>query len=166
MRRQLERKKITYVKRGIILVVLSALSISGGMYARYYQMTNLSSADSNIIVQSYFITDEVEKSLISLQSGADLGKTREKLLELASLLASYGSSTPENGLSKEGQQVMTRYYVQLRDYGVNIYSLTEEQLSQEDKVTMYIEDLKRIKKTQKKLFEQFSINEAALKQKK
>lgn len=129
-------------------------------------MTNLSSADGNIIVQSYFITDEVEKSLTSLQNGADVDKTREKLLELSSLLASYGSTTPENGLSQKGQQMMNRYYVQLREYGVNIYSLSSEQLSESERITAYLEDLKRIKQTQKKIFKQFSVNESALRQKK
>lgn len=129
-------------------------------------MTNLSSVDSNIIVQSYFIADEMEKTMISLQNGADIGKTKEKLMELSSLMVTYGSSTPENGLSKEGQQLMKRYYVQLRDYGTNIYSLSAEQLNEPKKIISYIEDLKSIKQTQKKVFKQFSVNETALKQKK
>lgn len=165
-RRKLKNKKNSYIKRSITLLIISASFASGAVYARYYQLTNLSSADGNIIVQSYFITDEVEKSLTSLQNGADVNKTREKLLELSSLLVSYGGTLPENGLSQKGQQMMNRYYVQIREYGVNIYSLSSEQLSEPERITGYLEDLKRIKQTQKKIFKQFSVNESALRQKK
>ncbi|WP_086314606.1 hypothetical protein A5821_002189 [Enterococcus sp. 7F3_DIV0205] len=165
-RRLLIRKKKAQVKRGTILIILSVLFVSSGLYARYYQQTNLSSADSNIIVQSYFVTDEMNKTLVNFQNGGDVEKSKEKLMELSSLMASYGSSTPSNGLSKEGQQILNRYYVQVREYGTNAYSLTAKQLNNPEIISTYIDDLKRIKETQKKVFKQFSINESALKQKK
>lgn len=165
-RRKIKKKKGSYLKRGISLLIVAVLFCSGGIYARYYQMTNLTSKDSNIIVQSHFINEEIEKSLTGIQNGADVGKTREKLRELSSLLTTYGTTSPSGSLSQEGQRLMKRYYVQLRDLGVNIYSLSVEQLSEPEKVATYIEDLKRIKQTQKKVFKQFSVNEAALKQKK
>ncbi|MGM0219441.1 YccF domain-containing protein [Enterococcus sp. AZ126] len=165
-RQQLKKKKNAQVKRGIIFIVLSILFLSGGLYARYYQLTNLSKTDGNIIVQSYFVTDEVNKTLTSLQNGSDVGESKQKLMELTSLLASYGSSTPSNGLSKEGQTLLNRYYVQLREYGSNTYSLSEEQLNNQETVSTYINDLKRIEQTQKKVFKEFNVNETALKQKK
>ncbi|MBO0474479.1 hypothetical protein IGL98_003124 [Enterococcus sp. DIV0840] len=165
-RQQLKKKKTAQIKRGIIFIVLSILFLSGGLYARYYQLTNLSKTDGNIIVQSYFVTEEVNKTLTSLQNGSDVGESKQKLMELTSLLASYGSATPSNGLSKEGQQLLKRYYVQLREYGSNTYSLSEEQLNNQETVLTYINDLKRVEQTQKKVFKEFSVNEAALKQKK
>ncbi|WP_430602836.1 hypothetical protein IGJ02_000145 [Enterococcus sp. DIV0724b] len=162
----LKKMKQARLKRGIMLLVLSVCFAGSGLYARYYQLTNLSAADSNIIVQSYFITEEVNKQLFGLQNGADIEKSKEKLMELSSLLASYGSSTPSNSLAKDGQQAMNRYYVQLRDFGTNIYSLTTEQLNDQETVSDYLEDLKQIKGSQKKIFKLFSVNESALKQKK
>ncbi|EOL49942.1 hypothetical protein [Enterococcus caccae] len=165
-KKRVEQKKKAQLRRTVVLVVISLSFAGSGFYARHYEMTNLSSTDGNIIVQSYFITDEVNKNLVSLQNGASGDEIKEKLMELSSLLASYGSATPSNSLSKEGQQALNRYYVQLRDYGTNLYSLTSEQLNNQETIVSYMEDLNRIKKTQTKLFKQFSVDEAALKQKK
>lgn len=165
-RRLLNKKKSMQFKRSVILFVVSGILLGSGLYARYYQLTNLSSTDGTIIVQSYFLTDEMKKQLNNLQNGEDTEKTKEKLMELSSLLASYGSSTPSNSLSQEGQKLLNRYYVQLRDYGTNMYSLTVEQLNNQETVSSYIENLKQIKQTQKKVFTQFGVDESALKQKK
>lgn len=165
-KKRVEKKKKAYLKRGLIFVSLSVVFISSGFYTRYYEKTNLSSEDGNIIVQSYFITDEVNQNLVNLQNGASGEEKKEKLMKFSSLLASYGSSIPSNNLSKDGQEALNRYYVKLRDYGTNLYSLTAVQLNNPETVTTYIEDLKKIKQTQRQLFKQFSIDEAALKQKK
>lgn len=165
-RQQLKKKKQVQVKRGIILIILSILIAAGGFYARYYQMTNLSSSDSQIIVQGYFISEEVGKTFQGLQNGADIEESKVKLMELTSLLTSYGTSVPSNGLSKEGQKVLNRYYVQMREYGTNAYSLTAEQLGNQETISTYLEDLKRVQQTQKKVFEEFGVDETALKQKK
>lgn len=165
-KRLLEKKKKKQRARGGILVTLSLLFLGGGFYARYYEMTNLSSTDGNIIVQSYFVTDEVNKNLTNLQNGADVDENKTKLMELSSLLASYGSSTPSNSLSKNGQQTLNRYYVQIRDYGTNLYSLSAGQLNNQETISKYLDDMTRINQSQKKLFKEFSINEVALKQKK
>lgn len=165
-RQQLKKKKQKQIKRGIIFIILSLLFASSGFYARYYQTTNLSSTDSGIIVQGYFISQEVEKNLHGLQNGADVEETKVKLMELTSLLTSYGTSVPSNGLSKEGKKVLNRYYVQMREYGTNAYSLTAEQLDNQEIVSTYLEDLKRVQQAQKKVFEEFGVDETALKQKK
>lgn len=165
-KRLLEKKKKQRRARGFVLIILSIFFLGSGFYARYYEMTNLSSTDGNIIVQSYFVTDEVNKNLNNLQNGSNVEDTKKKLMELSSLLASYGSSTPSNSLSKNGQQTLNRYYVQVRDYGTNLYSLTTAQLNNQEIISKYLDDMTRIKQSQKKLFKEFSIDEAALKQKK
>ncbi|MET3563325.1 hypothetical protein ABID30_002418 [Enterococcus rotai] len=165
-KRLLEKKKKQQRVRGFVLIILSILFLVSGFYTRYYEMTNLSSSDGNIIVQSYFVTDEVNKNLNNLQNGSNVEDTKKKLMELSSLLASYGSSTPSNSLSKKGQQTLNRYYVQIRDYGTNLYSLTALQLNNQETISKYLDDMTRINQSQKKLFKEFSINEAALKQKK
>ncbi|MFD2385970.1 YccF domain-containing protein [Enterococcus rivorum] len=161
-----EKKKNRQLRQGIILILVGGLLLGGGMYARYYEQTNLSSTDGTIMVQTYFITNEVNKQLVDLQNGTPGEEKKEKLMELSSLLASYGSSSPSSSLSTEGQQSLNRYYVQLREFGTNLYSLTIPQLNNEDTLSAYLEDLVRIKQTQKKVFKQFSVNEDALKQKK
>ncbi|WP_430603136.1 hypothetical protein IGJ02_000492 [Enterococcus sp. DIV0724b] len=165
-KRVLEKKKKMLLKRGIILISLSILFAISGLYTRHYEMTNLSNTDSSVIAQSYFITDEVNKNLLSLQNGKSGEDVKAKLMELSSLLASYGSTLPSNNLTTEGQHALTRYYVQLRDYGTNLYSLSIKQLNDPKTVQSYVDELARIKQTQKKLFKQFSVNEEALKQKK
>ncbi|OJG74776.1 hypothetical protein RV12_GL002193 [Enterococcus quebecensis] len=166
MRRRLEQKKKQYIKRFVVAMIISGISVGTGLYARYYQMTNLSANDGNAIIQSYFLMDEINKNLIGIQNGADTKKTKDKLLELTSLLASYGTTTPSNALSKDGQRILNRYYAQIRDYSTGLYSQKEEQLNDEGLILEYLEDSKRITGTQKKIFKQFSINESALKQKK
>lgn len=167
MRRQLDKKKKKYLGRTVMLLVITVLSVASGAYVRYYQMTNLTTEDGNTLIQSYFLTDEVEKSLVNLQNGADPEKTKKTLDDRTSLLASYGTNAgPSNGLSKEGQKLLVRYYARIRDFSINTYSLSSEQLSDPETVSSYLDTLNQIKSIQKKIFKQFSVNEAALKQKK
>ncbi|MEI5993780.1 hypothetical protein [Candidatus Enterococcus mansonii] len=166
IRRQMEKRKKSYVKKIFFITLIALVSLGGGMYARYYQMTNLNAEDSNAIVQSYFLLGEVEKSLSDIQNGADFKKSKATLADRSSLLASYGTTSPSDVLSKEGQKRLVRYYRQIRDFSVNVYSLTEEELSDSDIMLGYTKDLNQIKKLQEKIFKQFSINESALKQKK
>ncbi|MGX7414079.1 YccF domain-containing protein [Enterococcus caccae] len=162
----MENKVQKFLKRGIILIVSSVFLLCASLYTTYYEKTNLSSVDSTVIAQTYFITNEVNTQLHALQNGEDVKDSKEKLMELSSLLASYGSSTASNSLSKDGQQLLNRYYVQLREFGTNLYSLKVEQLSDSDTIEAYVADINKIKETQKKVFTRFKINEQALKQKK
>ncbi|OJG25622.1 hypothetical protein RU98_GL000863 [Enterococcus caccae] len=166
IKHKLENKVQKFLKRGIILIVSSVFLLCASLYTTYYEKTNLSSVDSTVIAQTYFITNEVNTQLHALQNGEDVKDSKEKLMELSSLLASYGSSTASNSLSKDGQQLLNRYYVQLREFGTNLYSLKVEQLSDSDTIEAYVADINKIKETQKKVFTRFKINEQALKQKK
>ncbi|WP_348921136.1 YccF domain-containing protein [Enterococcus rotai] len=166
MRRSLDHKGSSYLKRAIFLFIISILFGGGGAYASYYQMMNLSTSDSNAIVQAHFLVDEIEKTLVEIQNGGDVHKFQKQLLELNSVLVSYGGSTPSIRLTKENQRLLVRYYTSLREYGANLYGQNVEQLSEQETITTYLEDLKKLKTTEKKIFKLFKVNEAALKQKK
>lgn len=162
MRRQFQIKQKRHIKQFLVLLFLAGLSIGGAFYSRYYQLTNLTSESANTIVQSYFLMGEIKKELTALQEGADAEKTRNKLAELTGLLTTYGANGSSGNLSENGQKLMRRYYSQIREYGTNLYEQGPDRLQQSEIVTAYLEDIKKIEKTQKQIFSEFKINESAL----
>lgn len=159
----LKRRK--NIKRAIFFLVMALFSTVGAFYARYYQMTTLTTSDGNAIIQSYFLTDEIEKGFVSLQEDASPEKIKNTLQERSSLLTSYGTTDPSAALTMEGKRLLKRYFTRIREYGVNVYSLNVAQLEDAETVTKYLKDLEEIKEMQKKIFEQFGINQSALKKK-
>lgn len=161
-REQINIKKVKNIKKAIMFLVLAIVSVAGAAYARYYQMTTLTSEDGNAIIQSYFLTDEIEKNLLTIQEGASAEKVKNNLQERSSLLASYGATDPSAGLAVDGIKVLKRYFRKVREYGVNVYSLRVEQLQEPETVTKYLDELKGIKEMQQKIFKQYGVNQSAL----
>lgn len=143
----------------VLLLLFTLLSLSGGIYSRYYQSMHLNAEDKEIISQSYFILNDVEKELKNIQSGADLEKTQEKMKDMLSTLVSYTSRQPSNTLSVEGQQELRSYYKKATEFGTNLYSQTTDQLSDEKRIEGFLTDISSLKKKQTQIFENFGINE-------
>ncbi|ALS02584.1 hypothetical protein ATZ33_14725 [Enterococcus silesiacus] len=163
---KLKKQQKKNIRTSVFLFLLGALTLGGGMYARYYQQTNLETEDANAIIQSYFLVGEIEKDLQSLSEGSDPGKVNEKLTEMTSLLITYGNKNAFGGLSLDGQKKLNRYYALVREFGVNFSSRTLENLKDTAYVANYLEDITKIKKSQKQIFDVFKVNETALNQKK
>lgn len=164
--RSLKKRYSRQLKRSGLFFLLLLIFSGGSGYSRYYQLTNLDTNDGEIIVQSYFLIDEVEKELMSIQEGADAVKVHGKLREMSGMLVSYTSQTPSNALTKDGQQLLRRYYNRAMEFGLNLDSQSAESLNQEELLTGFLDDIERLQTEQQTIFKNFGINESALVQKK
>lgn len=172
-RRWLKKKKYRLQKQNrfflrwlLLLAIFGIVTICGALYARYYQSTNLTAEDSNMIVQSYFVTEEVNTNLKDIESGGSIDKIQPKLRDVSSLLVSYGNRNLAQGMSEEGTSLLIRYKAMMKELGTNIYALSSEDLANAQLVSDYQKDLEKLTQSRKKVFDYFKINELALKQKK
>ncbi|OJG91519.1 hypothetical protein RV15_GL000605 [Enterococcus silesiacus] len=163
---RLQKQKRIFLSWLLFLAIFGIVTISGAVYARYYQSTNLTAEDSNMIVQSYFVTEEVNTNLKDIESGGSIDKIQPKLREVSSLLVSYGNRNLAQGMTEEGTSLLIRYKAMMKEIGTNIYALSSEDLTNAQLNSNYQKDLEKLTQSRKKVFDYFKINELALKQKK
>ncbi|MGX7265615.1 hypothetical protein [Enterococcus crotali] len=165
-RRKFEKQVKRQQNTGIFLIVLMLLSTGGAVYTRNYQMNNLNANDSESIVQSYYLLDEVELQLNNIKNDKNPQKSIKNLRELSLSLSSYGARRAYQGLTEEGQMLLNRHFVLLKELGTNLSSQTVDTLGNKDTMAGYQKDVNKVKDSQKKVFKRFKVNEAALKTKK
>ncbi|WP_086314472.1 hypothetical protein A5821_002044 [Enterococcus sp. 7F3_DIV0205] len=165
-RYRLKVKKKKQIRSAISLVVLAILLAGGAWYTQFYQKTNLAEEDAANIVQGYYLLSEVEKQIESVKDTANVEKTSSNLRELSAKIASFGIKSANGRLTIEGQQILNRYYIQMKELGLNLNNQSVETLRSEEVYTEYVENLNKVKKIQKKVITYFKVNEAALKNKK
>ncbi|WP_375180331.1 hypothetical protein [Enterococcus rotai] len=150
----------------VIFVVLVGILSSTAFYARYYQATNLGERDSEGIVQGYYLLNETKDQIDVLSESHNPEKSENNLRELAAKLSSFGMRGADGRLTEEGQRLLTRYYNQVKELGLNLNNQSAEMLSNQETREIYLNDLQKAQKTQSKIITYFKINENALKQKK
>lgn len=162
----LQRQKKRYRRNGWIVLILGVLLIVGAFYTRVYHQTRLSSNDGEIIVQSYFLVDSIEKDIQGIQKGANPEKSKEKIRTMTAMMVTYGNLPPSGSLTKDRQQILKKYYQGIRELGTNLNSQAASRLGEPEILEGYLSDIKQLKQSQQKIFELFKVNESALKQKK
>lgn len=165
-RNRLKKQKKRQKNWGFFCISLVLLTGCGAFYSRYYQMTNLEAGDSEAIVQSYYLTDEIRVQLTNIENNENPEKSIKNLRDIASRLASYGTRMAYPGLTEEGQKTLARHYALIKNLGVNLSVQTTETLSDRQVMDGYVKDIKKVKESQSKVFEMFKVNESALQQKK
>lgn len=164
--RRLEKQGRHQRNLGVLFIICMLLTGGSGFYSRYYQMTNLEAGDSEALVQSYYLIEEIEVQLTNLKNGTNPEKSINNIREVSSRLASYGARRPYQGLTEEGQKVLTRHFSLMKDLGVNLAAQSVESLGNPETMESYVNDVTKLKDSQKKVFKEFKVNESALKQKK
>lgn len=164
-RQLLIRRQKRYLKNSLIFIVILFLALGSAVYARYYQLTNLTSEDAKVVVQGYLLTEDLEQKLGTIKEGGSIEKVYPQFQEVSSLLVTYGNRPVSAGLSKEGAKLLSRYYVSMKYVGMNLSTLTQEQLGNKEIMESYLKDLSKINERQKEVFTYFKVNESALKQK-
>ena len=163
--RQLKKKKAKSRLNSILLLILGSVLIASAFYTRFYQQTTLNENDGEIIVQSYFLVDSIEKDIKGIQNGANPEKTQEKLRTMTTMMASYGNSTPSGMLTLDRQRILRKYYSGILELGMNLNRQTAKNMGEPEIIEEYLADIVKLKDGQQKIFKLFKVNEAALKQK-
>ncbi|WP_086349714.1 hypothetical protein [Candidatus Enterococcus clewellii] len=162
----LKKKRNSSFKNSVLLIVLALLFGASGFYARYYQLTNMSTANTTALSKGYYLLDETEQQFESLKNGASPEKTLNNFRELSSQLVSVGMETAYGGMSSDYQKLLNRYFDQVRKLGINLGAQNLESLQNTGNIDSYVEDITKIKERQKKIIDEFEVNESALQQKK
>lgn len=169
IKRALKRAKTKQKKQRwslVVCVILVGILSSTAFYARYYQATNLGDRDSEGIVQGYYLLNETKDQIERLSESSHSEKAENNLRELAAKLSSFGMRGADGRLTEEGQRLLTRYYNQVKELGLNLNNQSVEMLDNPETREVYLNDLQKAQKTQGKIITYFKINETALKQKK
>lgn len=169
IKRMLKKAKVNYKKQRwnvVICIILACVMGAAAFYSRYYQATNLGEKDSQGIVQGYYLLNETSSQINTLNESSNPEKSENNLRELAAKLSSFGMRGADGRLTEEGQQLLTRYYNQVKELGLNLNNQSVEMLSNAETRETYSKDLQKVQKTQEKIITYFKINKSALEQKK
>ncbi|MHC5218579.1 hypothetical protein ACYSNR_18225 [Enterococcus sp. LJL128] len=164
-RKKLEKKRKNQLMGVVICLLVGVSSGAGAFYARYYQLTNLTADDASALAKSYYLIDEMDKQLESVENGAGAEKTVKNLKDLTSQLGSVTVRIASEGLSEDGQKLLNRHFSMLKNLAVNISTLSSENLENAEKRGEYRSDIEKVKEHEQKVFKNFGINESSLKQK-
>lgn len=164
--RQAENKKSKKL-RTTLFSFLAFLIIGGGSgYAKYYQSTTITDEDTENIVYAYYLLDQTEQQLKAID-GKSEKKVSENIHTLAVSLSSFASKKGSGQSVEEAQVLLNQYYARVGQFGVNLSSQNFEALKKDKaKQQEYLEDIKTVKKSQKKVIDYYKIDESSLKEKK
>lgn len=162
--KRIEKQRKQCIKWIISFLLLSVACGGAGYYIKRYQMTNLAEKDSNALVQGYFLVDTIEEQLSEAQTADSAKKVQGTVYELSARLSSFGATTPDSRLSKDGVLLLKRLYQSMKELGLNLTSISEETIQDPTVLEEYLADIEKVKANQKKVFDYFRINESSLKQ--
>lgn len=156
-------KKLKYM----LFSLLGTIVIGGASgYAKYYQSTTISGQDIDNIVYGYYLLENVEEQINKIDKNNDK-KGSDNLHTLGISLSSFASKKGSEKGVEEAQVLLNQYYSRVGQFGVNLSSQNFEELKKsKEKQSEYLEDIKRVKITQKKVIDYYKIDESSLKEKK
>lgn len=162
----LESNKSKKLRNGLF-ALLGALIIGGGSgYTKYYQATTVSDGDTDNIVYSYYLLNQIEQQIKDIDKNDDK-KAYANVHTLAVSLSSFASKKGSDRSVKEAQVLLNQYYARVGQFGINLSSQNITELKKDkEKQKDYLADIDRVKQTQKKVITYYKIDESSLKEKK
>ena len=158
-------KKIKKNKRMIIILVIVELLLGASLYGfNYYQNTNISSADSDLIVRGYFLVDDFTKEIEKASaSSEDEEASKQNIKYLALSMATYSNKTANTSNTKEGQRLINKYYKIVGQLGMNATrDINSFYGNKNDILSSYKSELARVKENESKAFDFYKINANSL----
>lgn len=151
-----------------LLFLLAAGFFTGsGMYAMYYQATNLTIDDSDSIVQGYYLLQDFDGELEHAGQGAEnQTKIESNLRYLSSAMSSFGTKRASTVNTEEGQLALNRFYDSIKELGTNAVNNYTKFYNNPTLVKEYQKDIQNAQKYEKKVLELYKVNESALKKQK
>ncbi|MEI5990138.1 hypothetical protein A5881_001631 [Enterococcus termitis] len=164
-KKKLESKVKKQIAWSIVLFLFAAVAFSGAAYTRFYQQNRLNGKESESLVQVYYLLDEVSVQLEDIQKNKTPQKAIKNVGTLSGKLVSFGFTKASTTLKEEKQIILNRYFNAVKQLGTNLHAQSLESLQNEEVFKGYLDDIKKIKISQKEVFKEFKINEAALEKK-
>lgn len=163
--RYTKTQKSTF-KSGVWLLLVTIVISGVGGYAKYYQMTNMTAADTENIVTGYYLLNQMSEQLNAIESSENDEKLNSNIQTLAVRMASFSSKKGSDRGTKESQLLLNRYYTRMGQLGVNLASQKVEALK-EDKALLqsYLQDIERVEESQNKVLAFYKVDKKSLAQK-
>ncbi|MHC5374315.1 hypothetical protein ACYSNU_11010 [Enterococcus sp. LJL120] len=163
VRKRIYLKRKKDVKMVVFFSFLALLFGGGTAYLSYYQSTNLSTEDSDLVVRSYLLLRDFEGKINDAANATEEADTVNRDIRyLATNLASYASKTASSANTADGQTVLNRYYAALGELGMNASRQVTEFYNNSELVVTYEGDIDRLKELESKAFDYYSVNQEAL----
>lgn len=161
----LKKAKRKSIWLSIICSLLAISSGAGASYASYYQSINLTTQDSENIVEAYYLITDIEKQLeLASTSQESSEKVSDAIRKYAGQMASFNSRRASDLNKEDGQVLLNRYYNLVKEIGINASTQPQEFYGNPDLTSEFSNDIKRVKTYQKDVFAYYKVNEEELKQ--
>jgi hypothetical protein len=158
MRKHFQGLKNTQLKQGLVSLLFSILFLAGSFVGMWFEATHLGKDDNNSVATGYYLTSSMSKELKVASTSKQKDKEVKNIADISSRMASFGTKSASDKLSKEGQLILNRYYKSLKEFGVNIHSEPGYFFDNPAKLQEYQSDLKRIESNEKDVTEFYSLN--------
>ncbi|MHC5247478.1 hypothetical protein [Enterococcus sp. LJL90] len=162
-RKELIAGRKSSLKFLIIFLVLASLTGGGTAYATYYQSTNLSETDSELVVQSYLLLRDFETQIqASGNESAEQDAVSRNIRYLTTSLATYGSKMANTANTVEGQTVLNKYYAAVGELGMNASREIDSFYGNTELVATYENDIEKIKALEEAAYSYYQVDQAAI----
>lgn len=159
----MKRQRTRQQKGAIFFLILACISGVASGISLYRQSFRLTAIDSEAIVRSYYLTNDLDSQLVKLQKASDSSdKLEANLRYLANGIASYGTKKTSPLNSEEGQKKLNRYYHALQELGMNISRDLPEFYGNSELVEHYRTVLKKVTDYQKDALIFYKVDEEKL----
>lgn len=161
-RRELKEKKKKKLIWVVLLMTLTLAFSGASAYITYYQSMNLTANDSDSVVRGYYLLKDFEEQLIlSRDKGDEEEKLQQNIRYLATSMASYGAKKASNVNTKQGQLILNRYYIGLKQLGMNASTQTKNFYNNPELVEEFLKDITKAHKYEREAFDYYKVNEDA-----
>lgn len=157
--RYVTRQKKNSLKFFFIFIILALVCLGGYFSSKNYFEKNLSKEDMNLVMSTYFLVNDYQKSIEDAKnSNGDKNDVSKKISNLSYKMSSYATEEPNNLLSTEGQRLLKRYFNSISELGVNTVPVYKQFYSNAELSDEYIDNVKTVKQNEKQLFKYFKID--------
>ncbi|MHC5247444.1 hypothetical protein [Enterococcus sp. LJL90] len=161
--KKIQQQKKASLRKVVILFFAALIFGSGTAYGMFYQSTNLSSDDADLVARSYSLVREVQEQLLSAENQEEEEDAINRNIRyLSTSLASYGSKVANSLNTVDGQTVLNRYYASLGELGLNLTRQAADFYGNPELVAQYSSDIERVITLEDAAFDYFQVNKDAL----
>lgn len=172
--KQIARKRNQIIKQKrrakiavFVTLFCSVVFAGGSAYVSYYQAMNLTNNDSNAVVKGYYLLRDFEEQLILAKEKDEKDeKLQQNIRYLSTAMASYGIEKANTLNSKEGQLVLNRYYIAIKQLGMNASTQTKKFYGNPALVDEFLTDVKKAETYEKAAFDYFKVDATAFSEEK
>lgn len=160
---ELTNQRSGALKMFITFLILTALAGGGTGYGSYYQSTNLSENDSELVVQSYLLLRDFQSQIQAAGAAtADEDAVTRNIRYLTTSLATYGSKLASTANTVEGQTVLNKYYAAVGELGMNASREINDFYGNSDLVATYENDIEKIKRLEEAAYSYYQVDQAEI----